>query len=271
MERDGHPAAGQKVVEMARFADQARFGAIAEVEAYWQALRAGRLVPRRADIDPRGIERALEYAFVLERIAAGLARLRIAGTHLSDLMGMEVRGMPLSTFFTPESRSRIGDILEQVFDSPAIATLTLTAERGIGKPALEGKLILLPLMSDLGDVTRVLGCLATQGAVGRAPRRFAVTAVEVRPLLGDAAPGLEAEETAPAPEDPAADPRDLPSGSYGEAARREVPPEANLRNGVDRRGMAEDPILYRGPERRRGDRRVAHLRLVRSDGDDVEE
>ncbi|MHC9237503.1 PAS domain-containing protein [Pseudooceanicola sp. 502str34] len=256
---------------MARFADQARFGAIAEVEAYWQALRAGRLVPRRADIDPRGIERALEYAFVLERIAAGLARLRIAGTHLSDLMGMEVRGMPLSTFFTPESRSRIGDVLEQVFDSPAIATLTITAERGIGKPALEGKLILLPLMSDLGDVTRVLGCLATQGAVGRAPRRFAVTAVEVRPLLGDAAQGLAPEETAPAPEDPAADPRDLPSGSYGAAARQEVPPEANLRNGVDRRGMAEDPILYRGPERRRGDRRVAHLRLVRSDGDDVEE
>ncbi|MCA0920718.1 PAS domain-containing protein [Pseudooceanicola nanhaiensis] len=253
---------------MARFADQARFGAIAEVEAYWQALRAGRLVPRRSDIDPRGIERALEYAFVLERIAAGLARLRIAGTHLSDLMGMEVRGMPLSTFFTPESRAQVGEVLEQVFDSPAIATLTLTAERGIGKPALEGKVILLPLMSDLGDVTRVLGCLATQGAVGRAPRRFEITGVETRPLLGDAALGLAPEE---AVEAPAPDPRDLPAGSYGEAARGEFTAEAEQRNGADRRGLAEQAITYRGPERRQGDRRVAHLRLVRSDGDDVEE
>ena len=55
-------------------------------------------MPRRAEIDPRGIENALEYAFILERIAPGMARIRLAGIHLSDLMGMEVRGMPLTSF-----------------------------------------------------------------------------------------------------------------------------------------------------------------------------
>ncbi|MEC9102783.1 MAG: PAS domain-containing protein, partial [Pseudomonadota bacterium] len=89
----------RKVVNMTQFASSARFQPIKEVEAYWQAIRAGRLVPRRSDIDPRGIERALEFAFVAERIATGLGRLRIAGSHLTDLLGMEVRGMPLTAFF----------------------------------------------------------------------------------------------------------------------------------------------------------------------------
>ncbi|MEM1421046.1 MAG: PAS domain-containing protein, partial [Pseudomonadota bacterium] len=53
------------------------------VEAYWEGLRAGRLVPRRADVDPRGIDQALEYSFILERIAPGMARFRLAGMHLN--------------------------------------------------------------------------------------------------------------------------------------------------------------------------------------------
>ena len=43
--------------------------AIAEVRAYWEALRNGRQAPLRSEIDPRGIERALEHAFITERVA----------------------------------------------------------------------------------------------------------------------------------------------------------------------------------------------------------
>lgn len=77
------------------------FSALNQVESYWEALRGTRMMPKRSEIDPRGIESALEYTFILERIAPGMARLRIAGSHLSDLMGMEVRGMPLTSFITP--------------------------------------------------------------------------------------------------------------------------------------------------------------------------
>ena len=50
------------------------YNPIAEVEAYWEALRGVRMMPLRSEIDPRGIERALDHTFILERIAPGLAR-----------------------------------------------------------------------------------------------------------------------------------------------------------------------------------------------------
>lgn len=153
------------------------------VEAYWEGLRAGRLLPRRAEVDPRGIDRALEFAFILERIAPGMARFRLAGMHLNDLMGMEVRGMPLTSFFAPDARRTISDTLEHVFEEPATARLSLSAERGIGKPAMEAELLLLPLKSDLGDISRLLGCLVAKGDIGRTPRRFTVTDTRLIPLL----------------------------------------------------------------------------------------
>jgi hypothetical protein len=145
---------------------------MAEMRAYWEGLRADRLVPQRAEVDPRGIERALEYAFILDRIAPGIGRFRLAGMHLSDLMGMEVRGMPISAMFIPACRDRLGSVLEAVFADPAIAELSLGAETGIGKPALGARLLLLPLRSDAGEVNRCLGALISAGKMGRAPRRF---------------------------------------------------------------------------------------------------
>ncbi|WP_138919499.1 PAS domain-containing protein [Oceanicola sp. S124] len=225
---------GSTVITMAGFVSQARFTAVQEVEAYWEAIRGGRLVPRRSDIDPRGIERALEYAFILERVAPGIARMRIAGSHLSDLMGMEVRGMPLSAFMTPQGRNQLGEVLEEVFDSPAKATLDLHAERGIGKPEIEARLLLLPMKSDLGDITRVLGCLATTGEIGRAPRRFEIIGSRVTPLLGDFMKNEPLEEAAPAPA-PVVAPRHRtePRPGFQEAPAPFRPAPGSTRHGRD--------------------------------------
>jgi len=154
------------------YQDDMKYPVLKQIEAYWHGLRNGRDVPMRSEVDPRGIDYALEYAFVLERIAPGLARFRIAGMHLNDLMGMEVRGMPFTSFFTPEARRTVSQVLENMFDGPETAQIALRAERGIGKPPLEGKVLLLPLRSDLGDISRVLGCMITAGPIGRTPRRF---------------------------------------------------------------------------------------------------
>src|SRR5690606_32280451 len=59
---------------------------LTDLRDYWQSLRRGRAVPARADVEPHGISRALDHAFVLERIAPGAARFRLAGRHLIDLM-----------------------------------------------------------------------------------------------------------------------------------------------------------------------------------------
>ncbi len=149
---------------------------------YWQSRRVNGQVPRRADIDPRGIEPLLSNAFIVDRIAPGLARLRVAGVHLSDLLGMEVRGMPISAFFNPGHRDTLAQHLVQVFDAPAMMRLSLRSEGGYGTAALIGTMVLLPLASDLGDISRALGCLITNGAPLRAPRRFDITRSHVAPI-----------------------------------------------------------------------------------------
>lgn len=163
---------GQNIISLPGGNGDMTFPAIRQVEAYWDGLRRGRAVPLRSEIDPRGIESALEYAFVLERIAPGLARFRLAGMHLTELMGMEVRGMPITSFFVPEDRGALSDALEGLFEKPETLELKLCAETGIGKPKLDARLLLLPLKSDLGDISRVLGCMVSDGVIGRAPRRF---------------------------------------------------------------------------------------------------
>jgi hypothetical protein len=163
---------GDHIAPGTGFRSNMEFPVVNEVRAYWEALRAGRQVPLRSEVDPRGIERALEHAFVLERIAPQVARFRLAGMHLNDLMGMEVRGMPLTAFFAPSGRDKVAQILEGVFKGPEMAELSIAGETGFGRPPIEGRLLILPLKSDLGDVSRALGCLVTSGQIGRRPRRF---------------------------------------------------------------------------------------------------
>lgn len=175
------------VINMTRNVPEKGFTPLAQVEAYWEALRGARLMPFRSEIDPRGIEQALEHSFIVERIAPGIARLRIAGSHLSDLMGMEVRGMPLTAFFAPGSRRQVSDTLEEVFETPATCTLSLHSEKAPGMPPLTARMILMPLKSDLGDVSRLLGALVSVGDMGRSPRRFDVKGTSLRPIISDQA------------------------------------------------------------------------------------
>lgn len=186
---------GKRVVPM-------KHPALSQVEAYWEGLRGARIAPLRSEVDPRGIDRALENAFVLERIAPGLARFRLAGMHLNELMGMEVRGMPLTSFFTAEARQTVTEALGHVFEQPAKVEFDLKGERGSGE--LPGQMILLPLRSDLGDISRALGCLVTQGQIRRCPLRFDIAAIRTAPLQ----PGSAGPRSVPYPQ-----PAEPPAGT----------------------------------------------------------
>lgn len=154
--------------------DGARYASIREVRAYWDALRDDQDLPLREQFNPRGMAGALHQVFMVERIAPGLARFRLAGMDINDLMGMEVRGMPISAMFDPMARARLGVLLEQVFATKAIVEMDLEADRGIGRPALRARLLLLPLKGTAGEPDLILGCLACDGQIGRAPRRFVI-------------------------------------------------------------------------------------------------
>jgi hypothetical protein len=117
----------------------------------------------------------LDRVFVGESIANGVIRLRIAGMGLAELAGTDMKGMPLTAIFLPEARSRLTEALELVVTSHAVVEMHLQAEQSIGRPALDGRLLLLPLRPAKEGTTLVLGCLATEGKIGRAPRRFGIT------------------------------------------------------------------------------------------------
>ncbi len=156
--------------------------AIAQVEAYWEALRGDRLLPKRSDIDPRGIEQALANAFILERVAPGHARLRVAGSHLSELLDMEVRGMSVTAFLENDARTQVAQALEDIFQTPCSMMLDLVSKGGDGTPEIEGRMLILPLLSDLGDASRALGCFVTKGDIGIAPRRFDIRKMQLTPV-----------------------------------------------------------------------------------------
>ncbi|MEL6700445.1 MAG: PAS domain-containing protein [Pseudomonadota bacterium] len=236
-------------VTMVEFNAKDRYRGIAAVEAYWQAIKGARQMPLRADIDPRGIEEALDMAFIVERVAAGVVRFRLAGSHLSELMGMDVRGMPLTSFFAAGARSEMLTFIEQVFTGPEILEVQLESARpgdAADDTALTAQMILLPLKSDLGDVSRAIGCLSTRGPVGHAPRRFSITGTVSRHPLG--APQVEMGRTA-RPTLP------LPPGRTVPIAPTETAP-----------GFAEPPAAFDPATRNAAER--PWLRLVRDGEDD---
>lgn len=137
----------------------------------WAALTAPGQVPDRVLVTPEAIGVALPYAFIAERIAPGIARLRVAGRKVSDAMGGEARGMPLSYMFAPSARDEAGRALDRVFQAPATARLPLIMPRGLGRSALRGQMLLLPVADVTGQVTRALGAVVFEGDV-TAPRKI---------------------------------------------------------------------------------------------------
>ena len=174
---------GRDVVSMTEREKEKRLAALRLVEAYWHGLCGPDQVPLRSEIDPRGMEDALENAFLLERIAPSMAKFRVAGSHLTELMGMQVAGMPISTMIAPSDRERFGEAVERLFGDPAIVHLDLVGEGGFGRPLMTAHAVLMPLRSDFGDITRGLGALVTHGAIGRAPRRFRVEGFKVTRVI----------------------------------------------------------------------------------------
>lgn len=223
------------------------------VRGYWEALRdsGGGALPRRSTIDPRTIAPALHSVFLAGRVAMGLVRIRIGGTTLANLAGIEVMDMPLSVLFVPESRPQLALAVEHVLRDGAIATLDLAAERAAGRPELAARLVMAPLMAMDGASTIMLGCLECDRPVGRLSRRFAILRSRIE---AGAAPDIPAPVPArtrmPVPA-PAGPPVPAP-------ATLSAPPPAPSRQAT---GPATGPATGQEPP---GRRRPAHLRLVHS-------
>lgn len=175
-----------KVVPMADFRSNVTVSPLRQAEAYWTALRRGDDVPNRSQIDPRGLENILSQTFILERVAPGIARFRLAGQKVNEMAGMEVRGMPITAFFTPDARKQMSAALEHMFEAPAIIEVDLQTEPSRLRGAREARMLLLPLRSDLGDVSRALGVFVSEGNPGKSSQRFSITSLEMRAIAKQA-------------------------------------------------------------------------------------
>ncbi len=212
------------------------FTALAMLRAHWLDLAADRILPSRRDIEPRTLGPILEYCFILERIAPGVARFRLAGQHLGDLMGLEVRGMPATALFVPESRRQLAATLERCCASPASAELRLAGEAGIGRGRLDARMLLLPVTDDAGHVSRILGCLQSAGKIGRQPRRLEIRDVIEQPLhLGTPLPGARPLAATPA------EPRQPVVGFAESPAPFQPAPHAAAEATADATGRTERP------------------------------
>lgn len=162
---------------------------LAQLRAYWEALREAGALPARSRINPRGIAGVLDKVVLIERVAPGIARLRIAGMAIRDLADCEVVGMPLSALFEPGARGTLADAVEALFSLPCTIELEVAAERSLGRPALSGRMLLLPLQGFGGVVDMAIGALVMTAGTARAPRRLTVTRVQREALvLGEPAP-----------------------------------------------------------------------------------
>lgn len=147
------------------------FEGLAQARAYWEGLRQNGQLPARLALDPRGLSGVLDRVLLVERIGRGLGQIRIAGSSLADLAGLDPRGLPLSCLCAAESRGLLAEVLEQVFVAPAVAELDLGPDRG-AQGSVVARLLLLPLQSE-GERRQALGILGYPTA-GLAPCRFQI-------------------------------------------------------------------------------------------------
>ncbi|ADO42490.1 PAS domain-containing protein [Ketogulonicigenium vulgare] len=122
----------------------------AALEFYWQRLRGAASAPALYDFDPSQVDAVLPYSLVIEAIAPGLTRVRVAGTEIDKLFDGDVRGMPFSALFQGGARAHLQDLTEQVLTQPAVIEANIRMGRA------RGQMMMLPLASSEGQVTRAI-------------------------------------------------------------------------------------------------------------------
>jgi hypothetical protein len=166
---------------------------LSSLKSYWDRLRAGRVAPYRAEIDPRQFESALENMFIVEKLGPDNMRVRLAGMKICEMMGMEVRGMQPGALIEEQDRLRFDRLLSVVMAEPAIVELKLAAQNRAG--VYRATMLLMPLRSDFGEINRVIGCTSGEGELYAAPLAFRIEDVAVTPVE----PSLGAEPKAAMP------------------------------------------------------------------------
>jgi len=163
-----------------------------ELYAYWNERRGTRVMPDRADIEPRALRRMLGDSFVLAGDAGHGYPFRLAGTRLCALFGQELRGHAFSSIWDAESTLQIGDVLAVLAAEAVSITAGAVAEAG-GDLRCNAEMLLLPLAHQGRRGARMLGLVAPLGRpswIGMWPARsLRLKAIRYLSAVADAVHG----------------------------------------------------------------------------------
>lgn len=142
--------------------DQAGQDILRAVELDWRKMCGNEVATAPTGIDPLRMDLALPHMFILQRTAPGAARVRVAGQKLHEMMALDPRGMSFSSFFSESARETALELVEATLTLPAIVRIPLTSPRSFGRKPVRGEALLLPMRDASGDLTRVMGVIATE-------------------------------------------------------------------------------------------------------------
>lgn len=131
--------------------------------AYWDKVRADRITPRRFEIEPSKIGALLPSTFILERIDAETFRFRLAGTHVCEMFGTELRGTNFLDGWSSADRVSLVRHFTAMVKQGAVETVHMEAA-----PTARGsspfEVVLLPLRHSGEQIDRILGGFAALDA-----------------------------------------------------------------------------------------------------------
>ena len=151
--------------------------------AYWNELRAGRLAPKRLEVEPSRIAGLLSETFMLERAGASNYQYRLAGTRLCELFGAELRSTNFLAGWREADQPVVARQLSLLCEQGAVIELGIEARGSARRPPLLFDALLLPLLHTGNTVGRIIGAMCA--GASRRDRRSA--RAPPRQPLGDLA------------------------------------------------------------------------------------
>lgn len=123
---------------------------------YWNALRNGRALPLRREVDPIALRNILSRIFMLEMIDPHHAVFRIAGTALCAAFGREFRDHNFVEIWDRSARPEIINLFRRM-TTHAEAGLINAEAATLDRSVIKCEVLILPLSDSNGQTTRLIG------------------------------------------------------------------------------------------------------------------
>ncbi len=126
---------------------------------YWNEIRGGRMAPRRFEIEPARFAAILPETFVVECEHGDEPRFRLAGTRVTEKLGLELRSRAFSDLFEASEHADLKPFLASIIEQGGVGVLSVEMPTASGRKALF-EVLILPLIHTDDRITRLLGAIS---------------------------------------------------------------------------------------------------------------